>query len=204
METLEISKKGPKCHSAYDNIINYIGIIESTNTILKLEGPNHIYCNTIQTSCKKIKDIIEHDITEKPLRQQYQIFNPLSKIDKIINNFAVEINQKNIDINIINEMGNNIIINNNEILIDRLLVNILKTIITDAPESSQIHISLSHNYPYLMIKFSLDNFVVYFNEELIKDVMCKVEGEFNKDIINDNLNIVFNIPLHSKLGGDVF
>lgn len=204
MESLEISNKEPKCNSVYDNITSYIDIIESTNNIIKSEGSNHVYYNTIQTSCKKVKDIIQHDINKKPLCHECQIFNPLSKINKITNNFAMEINKKNIDVNIINEMNSNdIIINNKEILIDRLLVHVLKTIINNAPESSHIDISLSHNYPYLMIKISTNNYV-YLNEKLIKDIMTNVEGEFNKNIIDNCIDFVFNIPLHSKLGHNIF
>lgn len=203
MESLEISKKVSKCNSAYDNIINYIGIIESTNNIIRSEGPNHVYCDTIQTSCKKIKDIIEHDITKKPICEQYHIFNPLNKMHKIIDNLAVEISKKTIEINIINDKNNDIIINNNEILIDRLLVHVLKAIVNSAPSSSQVNISLSHNYPYLMLKFSVNNFV-YLNEELVKDIMNSVEGDYNKNIIDNCMNLIFSIPLHSKLGQNIF
>ena len=204
MESLETSKQSiseTKTASVYDNILNYISIIENSNQIIKSSNDNPCN-NTIQTSCRKIKDIINCDLNNKSTCYANQIFNPIQKINKIINNYQKILNMKDIEINIINENNNNIIINNNEVLFDRLMYNIIKTI-TKQTQQTQINIFLSHNYPYLMIKITSEKFIS-LNEKLIKDTIKNLQGEYIKDLFDKSINVVFNIPIHSKLGHNNF
>lgn len=204
MESLETSKQALseiKKASVYDNILNYISIIENTNKIMKSNN-NNICNNTIETSCRKIKDIINCDVNNKLTCDANQIFDPMEKISKIINNYQKILNAKDIEINIINENNNNIIINNNEVLFDRLIYNIIKTI-SKQTQQTQINIFLSHNYPYLMIKITSEKFIS-LNEKLIKDTMKQIEGDYIKDLFDKSINFIFNIPIHSKLANNAF
>jgi hypothetical protein len=181
-----------------NSILNYLDIIDNTNDILKKEGCNSVYCDTIKSSCQKIKETIDNELNNNI--GSSRIFNLILKIKNILENNKREIDKKNIKVQIINKIGENIIINNNEIVIDKILINTIKSIIINSSPNRHIVISLYHDFPYVMLQILICNETKWnLNDSLIKNMIHQINGECTITYQDDTTNITFQIPIHNKI-----
>jgi hypothetical protein len=181
-----------------NSIINYLEIIENINDILKKEGCNSVYCDTIKSSCQKIKETIDNEINNNIGTSR--IFNLILKIQNILDNNKKEIDKKHLKIQLINKIGEDIIINNNEIVIDKILINTIKSLIINSSSYSHIVISLYHDFPYVMVQINIcDKIIWNLNDSLIKDMMQQINGEYTTTYQDNTIKITFQIPIHNKI-----
>jgi hypothetical protein len=181
-----------------NSILSYLDIIENINDIIKKEGCNSVYCDTIKSSCQKIKETIDNEINNNIGTSR--IFNLIIKIQNILDNNKQEINKKNLKIQLINKIGEDIIINNNEIVIDKILINTIKSLIIKSSINSHIMISLHHDFPYVMIQINIcDEKKWNLNDSLLKNMMHRINGVYTT-VYNDNtIKFIFQIPIHNQI-----
>lgn len=196
------------------NVLNYINIIENINQVIKTEGYSETYFKMIQSSCNKIKEIINYDINEiehhknicKIPSNTCCVFNIYDKIKHIIKNYEAIIKHKILAVNYV-DVDESILINNNELLIDKLFSYVINDIISSIPNNSNISIMYQFNYPYVLIKIAYiedSGEKFYIKPDFINDIINELKGKFSQQFVNHNNILNFYIPIHSDIIDRIF
>lgn len=195
-KTYNDNLKGDDIIKTYNHLLNYINIIENVTHIISHNTETQSLTNIIKTSCNKMKQSINYNIDSNNI--DTTVFNMYEKIQQIITSNKLIINNKNIKINEKNELDSSIMINNNEILIERLFYNVIQNILCNMPDDATLNILIKHNYPYILISLMYKDIYTDLDEKYIEHIIGKLNGVFSKDT-GDMIQLNFNIPLHSKI-----
>ena len=189
-QSIEIEKS----NIVQNEITSYLNIIQNMTQLIEHEKPS-IYTKTIKTSCNKIKNMLDTVTNTNYLTNDLVDISHL--INDIIHNYQLNYIKKNLilitDIHPIN-------VQTNECLLERLLVNVIKTIIKYSSQNNDVKISTKFTYPYVVIQFrtvidSDNNPSLQYLNSLSEKIGCQIET-----IKEDNyysLNVI--LPIHPDL-----